>query len=210
MWTPTRLNAGEGRCAAGEQPTGAPVAVHRGMGNGMQARCWSGPWEAWRGAGPRPATPRSGGGPARWRRGPQYRRSRVMPVEGRGLASGCWPRSQGRGDWHEPGDSGDDSAAPAQALREGEAGARIPVLPALRQGVPQRHPDPRLADCPREQGRARRGRGGLCGDRGRGAGGVACGVAGGAAGQALQAWSRAARDDSQAGRRRKTPGHSHR
>ena len=38
MRTPTRLPFGEGRRAAGEKPTRAPVAVRRGNGSGMRGR----------------------------------------------------------------------------------------------------------------------------------------------------------------------------
>ena len=37
-WTPTRPNIGEGRRATGKVLTSAPVAVHRGMGNGTRER----------------------------------------------------------------------------------------------------------------------------------------------------------------------------
>jgi hypothetical protein len=38
LWTPTRLNNGEGRRAPGKQPLIAPGAVHRGNGSGMWGR----------------------------------------------------------------------------------------------------------------------------------------------------------------------------
>jgi hypothetical protein len=38
LWTPTRLNNGEGRSAPGKKPLTAPGAVHRGNGSGMWGR----------------------------------------------------------------------------------------------------------------------------------------------------------------------------
>lgn len=38
MWTPTRLNNGEGRRWSGKQPTEAPDWVHRGNGGSTQGR----------------------------------------------------------------------------------------------------------------------------------------------------------------------------
>jgi hypothetical protein len=38
MWTPTRLDNGEGRSAEGKEPTRAPFAVHRGNGNSTWGR----------------------------------------------------------------------------------------------------------------------------------------------------------------------------
>lgn len=38
LWTPTRLNNGEGRCAPGKKPLTATGAVHRGSGSGMRGR----------------------------------------------------------------------------------------------------------------------------------------------------------------------------
>jgi hypothetical protein len=38
LWTPTRLNDGEGRRVPGKKPLTAPGAVHRGNGSGMWGR----------------------------------------------------------------------------------------------------------------------------------------------------------------------------
>jgi hypothetical protein len=58
-----------------------------------------------------------------------------MPAEGRDLASGCFQRGQGHGDWREPDDSCIGPAAPAEAVHQSEGGAPVPLLSAVRQGV---------------------------------------------------------------------------
>jgi hypothetical protein len=44
VWTPTRFSDGEGRGAAGKQPTRAPVAVHRGD---WERHARKGTWVTW-------------------------------------------------------------------------------------------------------------------------------------------------------------------
>lgn len=115
----------------------------------------------------RRSTPLRGGGRRGCRGGSQYQGSGVMAVEGRGLTSGCFLQSQGCGDWREPGDSREHSAAAAEAVREGEAGAGVPVRSPVRQGVPRRHSGPRLLALARGAGGGRRRRGTFRGHRRR-------------------------------------------
>src|SRR5579863_564746 len=70
-----------------------------------------------------------------------------------------------------------DQEPSEKALWQGEGGARLPLLPAVRQDLPRRHPSPRLCAGSRERGSARRGRGDVRADRGGRRGGVAGGSA---------------------------------
>jgi len=79
--TPTRLPFGEGRCAAGKEPTSAPAAVRRGNGSGTRGR-----FSVQRG---RPVRVR-GGGPQRCGR---HRRAR----ESEGLIVPLKPGNAGGG-----------------------------------------------------------------------------------------------------------------
>ena len=98
MWMPTRLRNGEGR--AGREETNGTCPVHRGSEHGMQGRR-----SAASGGGSGlaevayPNVARKGGGQLGSRKGPYDRRSRVMPVEERALASGALVKKERRGDW---------------------------------------------------------------------------------------------------------------
>jgi len=127
--------------------------------------------------------PRDGGGPG-CRRGPQYRwhlPDNTTGREGRDPGSGCVSPSQGAGDWREPDTSRQAPAAPRGALHQGQAGASLPLLPAVRQGVSDGYPGTRLRPQQAEGGRARRGRGDVRRHRGRRRGAMAGRSAGGAA-----------------------------
>ena len=63
--------------------------------------------------------------------------------------------------------------ASEEALSQGEGGAGVPLLPALRQDLPRGHPAPRLSPGACQQGRTGRGRRDLRDDRGGGQGEVA-------------------------------------
>src|SRR4029453_10928754 len=71
----------------------------------------------------------------------------------------------------EPGNTREDPDPSEEALSQGEGGAGIPLLPALRQDLPQRHPGTRLRAGPDQRGCAGGGRGELRGDRGGRTGG---------------------------------------
>src|ERR1700674_3577897 len=63
-----------------------------------------------------------------------------MPVERRGLGSRTTLTRRGRGEWHEPGASRKSPEAASGVARQSEGIAELPLLPALRQAVPERHP----------------------------------------------------------------------
>ena len=77
----------------------------------------------------------------------------------------------------ESGNTDGDPDPAEKAVSQGEGGARLPLLRALRQDLPRRHLTPCLYAGSRQRGRARGGRGDLCGDRNVGPRGVACGLA---------------------------------
>ena len=86
---PTRRITGQ--AATGREASDARTGrLRRGNDGGTHGR--GGWWQhgkPWRWRGTRQPEPREGqAGPAGWRRGPQYRGSRVMPMEGRGLRCG--------------------------------------------------------------------------------------------------------------------------
>src|SRR3954454_11522846 len=104
-------------------------------------------------------------GRAGWRTGPYYRGRRVTPVEGRGLSSR--PAYQGArepGDWREPPTSTEGSETPDDAACQSEGSAWLPILSAVRQGVPTRHPGVCLPAVPVQRRRAGGGRPDLRGD----------------------------------------------
>ena len=90
-----------------------------------------------------------------------------------------------------------------KAKREPE----LPLLPALRQGVPRGHPRIRLEAVPCERWSAGRGRGEIRGHRGAGRGGVARRARKGAAREDVPSKPGTPGDDSEAGRRRAATGH---
>src|SRR3954464_13564037 len=74
----------------------------------------------------------------------------------------------------EPANTRTDPEPPEEAVSQGEGGAGLPLLPALRQDPSRGHPAARLRTRPFQRGRARRGRDHVREDRGGWAGGVAC------------------------------------
>src|SRR5207249_6846682 len=77
----------------------------------------------------------------------------------RGLSSRTTPRGRESGEWREPATSREDSEASGGVARQSEGSAQLPVLPAIRQGVPRGRAGLRLSTLPSQ----RRGRG--CGRR---------------------------------------------
>src|SRR4051812_50126837 len=73
----------------------------------------------------------------------------------------------------EPANTRTDPDPPAKAVSQGEGGAGLPLLPALRQDPSRGHPESRLRARPLQRGRAGGGRGHVRADRGGRAGGVA-------------------------------------
>src|SRR5258706_6446229 len=112
------------------------------------------------------------------RRGSWYRRSRVMPVEGRALTLGKLRKRQGEVIGDEPGNTSKDPDAAEEAVSEGERGTALPLLPALRQDRPGGHAGPRLCLGESQWRSAWGGRTELLGDRDGRAGGGAGGGAG--------------------------------
>src|SRR3974390_2017906 len=97
-----------------------------------------------------------------------------MPVEGEAPASDVlatvWKVS---GIGEEPDNPRKDRDAPAQALCEGQGGARFPLLPALRQDLSKRHPRTRVRVGASQCRRAWRGWRAVRDDRGGARGGGA-------------------------------------
>ncbi len=94
MWEPTRRRNGEGRShweTGGHTPrSDSNQWSHRGIGDGMSAeeiRRNTGNLDRWRRVTSNRTPARDRPGRAGWRTGPQYRRRRVIPAEGRGLSS---------------------------------------------------------------------------------------------------------------------------
>src|ERR1700730_1354325 len=90
-----------------------------------------------------------------------------MPTEGRGPGSRqrkTWQRT-GRLDV-DPGTSGKCSEAAEGVTGESEGCARLSVLPAVRQAVPQGRPDLRLSTVQNQQGSTGDRQSGLRGHRG--------------------------------------------
>src|SRR3954447_779515 len=54
----------------------------------------------------------------------------------------------------EPANTRTDPEPPEQAVSQGEGGAGLPLLPALRQDLSRGHPEPRLRTRPFQRGRA--------------------------------------------------------
>jgi hypothetical protein len=69
MWTPTRLNNGEGWHPLRKQPTDARGGVHRGRGNSTGVWFFGQRGKATGGEQSRRSTASSGGGPPGFRRG---------------------------------------------------------------------------------------------------------------------------------------------
>src|ERR1700738_1555648 len=100
-----------------------------------------------------------------WRRGSQYRRSRVMPVEGRGLSSRQTQQAVRDREIGQPNNSETCSKAADGVTRESEGRSRLSLLCPVRQDQPRRHPGACLCPVPLQQGRTRSRRSGLCGHR---------------------------------------------
>src|SRR3954453_5259912 len=73
----------------------------------------------------------------------------------------------------EPANTRTDPDPPAKAVSQGEGGAGLLLLPALRQDPSRGHPESRLRARPLQRGRTGGGRGHVRADRGGRAGGVA-------------------------------------
>src|SRR5258707_13573522 len=101
-----------------------------------------------------------------WRRGSQYRRSRVMPVEGRGLSSRQTQQAVRDREIGQPNNSETCSEAADGVARKSEGGRRLSLLRAVRQAQPRRYSGACLCPVPLEQGRTGGGRPELIGHRG--------------------------------------------
>jgi hypothetical protein len=111
----------------------------------------------------------------------------------------------------EPANTRTDPDPPAKAVSQGEGGAGLPLLPALRQDPSRGHPEPRLRARLLQRGRAGGGRDHVRDDRGVGSGGVAGRSPGRPRCEDVQAPAGAAGDDPEARGRREAardPDHS--
>src|SRR5258708_13125203 len=86
-----------------------------------------------------------------WRRGSQYRRSRVMPVEGRGISSRQTQQAVRDREIGQPNNSETCSEAADGVTRESEGGSRLSVLRSVRQDQPRRHSGACLCPVPLQQ-----------------------------------------------------------
>jgi hypothetical protein len=107
----------------------------------------------------------------------------------------------------EPGNTREDPDPSEEAVLQGEGGAGVPFLPALRQDLPRGHSGSRLCAGPCERGRAGRGRNDIRADRGGRVGRMARRPQEGPYCTDLSARTGATDDDSEARRRRATPRH---
>src|SRR5215472_1937064 len=108
----------------------------------------------------------------------------------------------------EPGNTRKDPDPSEKAISQGEGGARLPFLCALRQDLSRGHSAPRLWFGPRERGRTWSGRDRLRADRAEGPGGVAGGLARGPGLEEVPARSGAAGENTETRGRRATARHS--
>src|SRR6266478_2955659 len=111
-----------------------------------------------------PARDRSGA--LGWRRGSQYRGSRVTPVEGRDLSSRQTQQVVRDLEIGQPINSENCSETAEGVARESEGRSRLSLLRPVRQDQPRGHPGACLCPVPLQQGRAGGGWSGLCGHRG--------------------------------------------
>src|SRR5271163_3671176 len=88
------------------------------------------------------------------RRGSWYRRSRVMPAEGRDLSSRRTQHVVRDLEIGEPINSEECSETAEGVARESEGRSRLSFLRSVRQDQPRGHPGPRLCPVPLQQGRA--------------------------------------------------------
>ncbi len=86
-----------------------------------------------------------------WRRGPLYRRSRVMPVEGRGLSSRQTQDVARDQEIGQPINSGKRSETADGVTRESEGGSRLSLLCPVRQDQPRGYSGACLCSVPLEQ-----------------------------------------------------------
>src|SRR5271163_926685 len=100
------------------------------------------------------------------RRGSWYRRSRVMPVEGRDLSSRRTQHVVRDLEIGQPINSEECSETADGVARESEGRSRLSLLRPVRQDQPRGHPGPRLRPVSLQQGRAGRGWAGFRGHRG--------------------------------------------
>src|SRR5580704_9254131 len=100
------------------------------------------------------------------RRGSWYRRSRVMPVEGRDLSSRRTQYVVRDLEIGEPINSEECSETAEGVARESESRSQLSFLRPVRQDQPRGHPGPRLCPVPLQQGRAGCGWTGFRGHRG--------------------------------------------
>src|SRR5882757_3190270 len=86
------------------------------------------------------------------RRGSQYRRSRVTPVEGRDLSSRQTQQVVRDLEIGQPINSENCSETAEGVARESEGGSRLSVLCPVRQDQPRGHSGPCLCPVPLQQG----------------------------------------------------------
>src|SRR6202040_3983081 len=97
-------------------------------------------------------TPVRGGlGVLGWRRGSQYRRSRVMPGEGRGLSSRQTQDVVRDLEIGQPSNSEKCSETADGVTRESEGGSRLSLLRPVRQDQPRGHSGACLCPVPLQQ-----------------------------------------------------------
>src|SRR5882762_3794575 len=119
---------------------------------------------AWSGMTNRtPARDRSGA--VGWRRGSQYRGSRVTPVEGRDLSSRQTQQVVRDLEIGQPINSENCSETAEGVARESEGRSRLSLLRAVRQDQPRRHSGSCVCPVPLQQGRTGSGWAGLRGYR---------------------------------------------
>src|ERR1019366_8226737 len=98
-----------------------------------------------------------------WRRGSQYRGSRVTPVEGRDLSSKQTQQVVRDLEIGQPINSENCSETAEGVARESEGRSRLSLLRAVRQDQPRGHSDLCVCPVPLQQGRTGNRRSGLRG-----------------------------------------------
>src|ERR1700723_988674 len=101
-----------------------------------------------------------------WRRGSEYRGSRVTPVEGRDLSSRQTQQVVRDLEIGQPINSEECSETAEGVARESEGRSRVSLLRLVRQDQPRGHPGSCLCPVPLQQGRTGRGWSGVRGYRG--------------------------------------------
>src|ERR1700680_1006234 len=110
----------------------------------------------------------------------------------------CFGRRRGEVIGDEPGNTNKNPDASEEAVPEGEGGAELPFLSALRQDVPGRHSGPCLRTGEVQSGRAGSRWAELLGNRDAGAGEMAERHQGRASREDVSTTSRATGDDPEA------------